>query len=317
MTQVNQIPRRAFPELGAEFNQQLQQMIDGLNTLLGYNGKTTFKSSLDLSGNTITGVGTAASDTDVVTLGTANSKYSAAALRPQLEANGSNPLQSVRRMNDAGQREQNSSWLNSLLSTAPSANNIQVLFENGVPSSGFTTILLPASQFVYSDGTVVHLNALSHIATNPGVFNIAASPTGAVSNGTSATIATTTASGVSAGDYVTIAGVGDSDFDGTWQVATTTPPDVFTFLTTIAAANSGGGTVTTASVFYFYIAQGNNNPQFIGVPLTSDSPFKRLPASNDQRQLIAIATINSSGGVSSQSAGGATPNSTLNAGSFF
>lgn len=300
-----------------QFIQHYLQMIDAMNTLLGYNGQTTLKSSLNLSGNTITGVGSPVSASDAVTLAHANTNYSAAALRPQLEANGASPLQSVRRMNDAGQREQNSSWLNSLLSTAPSANNIQVLFQNATPSAGYTTITLPASQFIYSDGSVSHLNAFSHVATNPGTFSIAASPTGAVSTGTTATITTTSASGVTVGDYVTIAGVTDTDFNGTWQVATTPLTTVFTFATTIAAASSGGGTVTTASVFYFYTVFGNPMPQYLGVPFTSDTPFKRLPASNDQRQLIAVATINSSGGVSAQSAGGATPNSTLNAGSFF
>lgn len=316
MTQVNQIPRRAFPELGAEFNQQFQQMIDALNTLLGYNGKTTLKSSLDLSGNTITGVGTAASESDVVTLGTANSKYSAAALRPQLEANGSNPLQSVRRLNDAGQREQNSSYMNALLSTAPSANNIQVFFSS---SGGMTTITIPASVFHYADGSSRHLNAFSLTVSNPTTYTIAAAPTGAVASGTTITITITGVfSGLAAGSYVTIAGVTDADFDGFVQIASPpTPTTSFSFPSTLAATTSGGGTVTTAGVYYIYLEQNNPNPQYIGVPEAADTPFNRLPSSTDQRQLIAVATINSSGGVSAQSAGGGTPGSTLNAGSFF
>ena len=315
MTQVNQIPRRMFPELGTEFNQHYQQMVDGLNTLLGYNGTATLKSSLDLSGNTITGVGAAASESDVVTLGTANSKYSAAALRPQLEANGSNPLQSVRRLNDAGQREQNSSYMNSLLSTAPSANNIQVLFSS--PGGGMTTITVPASVFHYADGSSRHLNAFSLTVSNPATYTIAAAPTGAVANGTAITITTTSPiSGIAPGSYVTIAGVTNSDFDGFVQIATVGASS-FTFPSTLAATTSGGGTVATAGVYYIYIEQNNPNPQYIGVPEAADTPFNRLPSSTDQRQLIAIATIDSSGGVSAQSAGGGTPGSTLNAGSFF
>ena len=315
MTQVNQIPRRTFTEFGPEFTQHYQQMIDGLNTVLGYNGETTLKSNLNLGGNVITGVGSAVSSSDVVTLAQANNSYSAAALRPQLEANGSTPLQSVRRMNDAGQREQNSSFLNSLLSMPPSANTIQVLFST--PSPGHTTITIPASQFHYADGTILDLNAFSLTVANPTTYTIAAAPTGAVASGTIATITITgTFSGLAGGAYVTIAGVTNPAFDGFVQTSTITG-STLTYPSTLAPTTSGGGTVTTAGVYYIFVEQGNPNPQYIGVPTTADTPFNRLPTSTDQKQLIAIATVNGSGGDSTQSVGGGTPGSTLNAGSFF
>src|SRR5579862_7577531 len=48
--------------------------------------------------------------------------------------------------------------------------------------------------------------------------NIAASPTGAVRAGNVATITTSVAHGYIAGQYVTIAGVTDTSFDGVWQI---------------------------------------------------------------------------------------------------
>lgn len=310
MGEVNQIPRRNFTEFNTQFMLHYQQMIDAVNSVLGYHGTTTLRSDLNLNGNKITGVGTASADSDVVTLGTANSNYSAEALRPQLEANGSTPLQSVRRLNDSTQREQNSSYMNTLMSTAPSANNIEVLFSS--PGSGMTSITIPASLFRFADGSTQNLNAFTLTVSDPGTFTI----TTAVSDGTTATITTTALSGVVAGNYVTITGVSDSDFDGTWLVSGVTG-DVFTFATTIAAASATGGSVTTASVYYFYATASSQNVQYIGVASTADTPYNRLPTSTDGRQLIAIATVSGSGGVSAQSAGGGTPSSTLNAGSFF
>lgn len=314
MAQINQVPRKVFPGMDPAFAQHYTQMVDTVNSLAGYNGVIEVKNHLNMGGNRVMNAAAAVESGDAVTQSYADSNYSASALRPQLEAGGSSPLQSPRRINDQVQRESYSSYLNDILSTPPNANNIQVLFSS--PGGGMTTITIPASIFRFADGSTLSLNSYSLTVSNPANFNIAASPTGAVSSGTVATITTTGASGVVPGNYVQIAGVADTDFNGEWVVATAAGLS-FTFATTIAAAASGGGTVTTSSIYYFYIVKGNPNPQYLGVPAGADTPYNRLPTSTDGRQLIAVASVNSSGGVSSSSAGGGTPGSTLNAGSFF
>src|SRR5580704_13674197 len=75
-------------------------------------------------------------------------------------------------------------------------------------------------------------------------ISIAASPTGAVRASGVATITTTVAHNYLAGQYVTIAGVTDSSFDGVFVIASVPSVTTFTFLEGGADSASGGGTVT-------------------------------------------------------------------------
>jgi hypothetical protein len=61
------------------------------------------------------------------------------------------------------------------------------------------------------------------------------------------TVTTSTGSGVQVGANVTIAGVTDTSFDGTFPVATQADSTHFTYLQTAADASSSGGTATPAS----------------------------------------------------------------------
>src|SRR5262249_24521365 len=72
--------------------------------------------------------------------------------------------------------------------------------------------------------------------------NIAASPTGAVRASSIATITTTIAHGYLAGQFVTVAGVTDTSFDGIWQIESVPTVTTFTFLQTGANSASGSGT---------------------------------------------------------------------------
>ena len=299
MTDVNQIPRRNFPNLDAAFNQHYSQVVDSVNVLLGYYGEINLKNHLNLGGNKITNVGAPTSSKDAVTVEHADKNYSAPAIRQQLEANGSYPMQSVRRMNDSTQREQNSSWLNSLYSTAPSANNVQVLFST--PGSGSTHITVPAGQFQLADGETVFFNAFTQTVSNPVTLNIASIS----SDGTLATVTTTTplTTGIVPQGFVTIAGVVNNSFNGLWQVAAVTGSNTFTYNVGFGPTTSSGGTVGTAGVWYIYIVLGDPNPHSIGVPVSADMPFNGLPPATEQRQAIAAATLNRYGGGSAQSAG--------------
>lgn len=84
----------------------------------------------------------------------------------------------------------------------------------------------------------------------PGTTAIAAAPAGATQTGTTVTIQTTSPNhNVAAGSTVTVAGVGDPGYDGTFVVASVPTPSTFTYEAAISGLPaSGGGTVafTTA-----------------------------------------------------------------------
>lgn len=142
-------------------NQSLTNMYQSLIQLQGTTGPVTMQSGLDMNGTTITNVATPKSPSsgDVVTHGFAEQTYSPTAMSKALEAGGSNPLQSYRRMNDNNQREQSSSFLNDITNTAPTANNSTILA--GSASGGFIPVTVTAGTFSRVDGSQVSYPALS------------------------------------------------------------------------------------------------------------------------------------------------------------
>lgn len=88
MPKPNQVPKLQFPTMDPVFQQHYQQVIDTLNTLAGYNGTVKLANHLDLGGNKVMNVGAPENPTDAISSGHAESKYSAKALRPHLEAGG-------------------------------------------------------------------------------------------------------------------------------------------------------------------------------------------------------------------------------------
>src|SRR5262249_24439375 len=68
------------------------------------------------------------------------------------------------------------------------------------------------------ENVIVAISASPTGATQPTALTIAASPTGATQNGFLVTIATTVAHGLSAGQSVTIGGVGVSGYNGTFPI---------------------------------------------------------------------------------------------------
>jgi len=103
--------------------------------------------------------------------------------------------------------------------------------------------------------TVVDENAIAAIvpspngATQPAAVAIGASPNGATENGFLVTITTSAAHGLSAGQTVTIAGVGVSGYNGTFTVIGAPSSTQFTYIAgATGLANSGGGTSSSATV---------------------------------------------------------------------
>ncbi len=306
---INPIPRLAFPEASPRMQQHLNLLVDTVNSLAGHNGTIQLNNHLSLAGNTIQNVGAAQNDDDVVTQAFAQSNYSASALRPQLEANGSNPMVTMRRINDSTQREQTSTWLNRVMSTPPNASAAQVLFST---SGGTTTITVNATTLTRADGSTQPLAGYSFPKSNPTSYSIVS-----ISR-TAGTVTAVFASppGLSAGAQVGVSGVTDSSFDGSFVLTGVSGVDLI-WKQSLTNASSTGGSLSTAGVYYIYAIP--NNPQmFVAGGYGADTPQNRINASNDQKQIIAVAVLNGSGGVNSQSGGGGTPTTgDIAGGSFF
>src|SRR5713226_776221 len=85
-------------------------------------------------------------------------------------------------------------------------------------------------------------------ATQPAAVAIAASPNGATENGFLVTITTSAAHGLSAGQSVTVAGVGVTGYNGTFPVVSVPSSTQFTYIAGASGlAASGGGTAASAT----------------------------------------------------------------------
>ena len=85
-------------------------------------------------------------------------------------------------------------------------------------------------------------------ATQPAAVTIAASPTGATQNGFLVTITTASPHGLSAGESVTVSGVGVAAYNGTFPIVAILNTTQFTYLAGVSGlAASGGGTTASAT----------------------------------------------------------------------
>lgn len=159
----------AEPSGIADFNQQWSYIIGAVNGLLGYTGPSKFKNSLDVTGNRVQNVADPIHSGDAVSKSYADANYGSKAIQPNIEILGKQILQSTRRLNDPTQRETYSSFLNALMSTAPSTNSSTVNF--GSPSGGTISIAISAGIFSQLDGGSTPYTALNDTVTLPGVGN--------------------------------------------------------------------------------------------------------------------------------------------------
>ncbi len=105
-----------------------------------------------------------------------------------------------------------------------------------------------AAPTVVDENVIVAVVASPNGATQPAAVAIAASPNGAAQNGFLVTITTSAAHGLSAGQSVTIAGVGVSGYNGTFPVVSAPSGTQFTYIAGASGlANSGGGTSASAT----------------------------------------------------------------------
>ncbi len=105
-----------------------------------------------------------------------------------------------------------------------------------------------AGPTVVDENAIVAITASPNGATQPAAVTIAASPNGATENGFLVTITTTAAHGLSAGQSVTIAGVGVAGYNGTFPVVSAPTTTQFTYIAGASGlAASGGGTASSAT----------------------------------------------------------------------
>src|SRR5258708_22142057 len=105
-----------------------------------------------------------------------------------------------------------------------------------------------AGPTVIGENVTVAITASPNGATQPASVTIAASPTGATENGFLVTITTTSVHGLSAGQSVTIAGLGISGYNGTFPVVSTPTTMQFTYIAGASGlAASGGGSAASAT----------------------------------------------------------------------
>jgi hypothetical protein len=148
------------------FNQAWQNVVQSLNVLLGAGGTTTLTSHLSLSGNKIQNIANPTAPQDAVSLAYADANYGPAQIRQQLDILGKSVMQSVRRLNDVNQRESTSSFLNDLVSTAPTANTSVVTFSP--PSGGTITLSITGGTHQKVDGSTVAYPSLIDTVPQPG-----------------------------------------------------------------------------------------------------------------------------------------------------
>ena len=105
-----------------------------------------------------------------------------------------------------------------------------------------------AGPTVVDENVIVSVTASPNGATQPAAVAIAASPNGATENGFLVTITTTSAHGLSAGQSVTVAGVGVAGYNGAFPVVSVPTSTQFTYIAGASGlAASGGGTAASAT----------------------------------------------------------------------
>jgi DNA-binding beta-propeller fold protein YncE len=96
-------------------------------------------------------------------------------------------------------------------------------------------------------GTITSNGLFTAPATPPNLSTLSINATGAVRASNVVTITTSSAHGFLVGQAVTIAGVSDSSFNGTFSIATVPSTSTFTYSQTGPDVTSGGGTATSGS----------------------------------------------------------------------
>jgi len=306
----NQLPKLNFQGIDPVHQQWLNQLTDFCNSLAGYNGEVELANHLNLSGNRIKNVGSPVESTDALTSGIAQQTYAVSVLAPQLEAAGSNPLTSYRQLGNPVQRESRSSFLNDLMSTTPNANQIIPTITNGM---GSVTVSIPSSPFTFADGSGVNLIGRTDVLSTPAQYAISS-----ISCTGNLVTVNCAATGLVAGQIMTVTGVTPSSFNGTVPILSSTSGGaVLEYQLDLGTVSGSGGDVQKNGVYYYAVKKRSNFISLLG-PVSSDTAQNRLQANFDSFQMVAVIVITASGGQILQSGGGGSPiTGAPTAGAFF
>src|SRR5712692_211242 len=145
-------------------------------------------------------------------------------------------------------------------------------------TGGITVTVAPKTATVNLNGTQ-QFSAIVSGGTATMVATIAAS-NGAVRAANVVTITTTSPHGLGTGQSVTISGVSDSSFNGTFTIASVPSTTTFTYAQTGSNATSGGGTVSANTVKWFVsdVEGGNATSGMISTTGLYTAPATLPPA---------------------------------------
>jgi hypothetical protein len=295
----NKVPKLTFADLPVDFNQHYSNLVDRVNSLLGYNGTVEIGNHLSLNGKRIINVGEAVGPADAVSQALAESKYSAAALQPQIAPGGKFSIVGYRQLNSGTQREQQSSWLNDLMSSVPNANAVYPTITNGI---GDVMVALPSTRFTFADGSNVILEARTDVLSKPAQYAITS--IACVGNVVSVVCAP---SGLAAGQVATIAGVAPSTFNGSFVLTSSTGGGAnLEYQDDLGTVTGAGGFVQVNGVYYYAVRKRSTVITLLG-PYPSDTAQNRLNANFDSFQIVAVVTVTNSGASLTDTGGGGTP----------
>jgi hypothetical protein len=293
----------------ADEQRHFDQVIDTINTLSGYNGTIELSDHIDMGGKDIQNLGPTKSNALAVAL--AQQSFSASALRPQLEAGGSQPFVGYRQINNVTQREQRSSYLNDLMSSPPSANN---LLPTLTSVSGGVQVSIPPGKYKFADGAFVDLVGRTDILSLPAQFTISSISC----SGNTVTVVFAAPTGIVAGEVITVAGVTPSSFNGTFTVTSSVSGGTtITYQLDLGTTSGSGGTVQTNGVYYYAATKRQNHLTLFG-PFPGDTLINRINSNFDGTGIVVVVVVTASGGQIAQSGGGGSPIvGSPTAGSFF
>ena len=283
----------------AVLNSQLQNITQMINYLLGHSGSIRLNSDLDMNGNNVKNTGAPTDPNDVVSAIFAQKNYGAQALLPHFEALGSSIMQTYRQLNNPVQRENYSSFLNGVLNTAPTANTAIVTSTTG---GGVVNVTISSGLHQRVDNSVVPF--ASRTDTFPLPASLAIVSIARVSGVVTVTFGSPFP-GIS-GQSVGISGVGDTSFNGVFEIATVVGNTITYLQVGQPDASSSGGTASLLNVYYYTITRGHNH---LGLTAssTADTWSARTAASTDGTTIVAVVIVNSTGVDNINSAAGATP----------
>ncbi|HWV98952.1 MAG TPA: hypothetical protein VNZ64_04585, partial [Candidatus Acidoferrum sp.] len=168
-----------------------------------------------------------------------------------------------------------------------------------------------AGPTVVDENVVVAIVASPNGATQPAAVTIAAGPNGATENGFLVTITTTSAHGLSAGQSVTISGVGVASYNGTFPVVSAPTTTQFTYIAGASGlAASGGGTaasatatIQTTAAHGFVVGQLVTTTGIVVAGYNGTFPITGVPDSTHFTFTAATGGLAASGGGTAAAAG--------------